>query len=170
MEETMTRSDRPIHEAFVTARADFARGEVSASVLLPATPERIFRALTSAEICDWWVHPGVFDTRQWNGDPRVGGRWESAGIGRGEPYRLKGEYLEIEVPVRLVHTWKMAGEAGHPSTVTYRLEPQGAGARLTVDHTGLMVEGICEATRAGWETSLTRLAEIIAEEQAAASA
>jgi uncharacterized protein YndB with AHSA1/START domain len=170
MEEMMTKSDSPTREASVTARADFARGEVSASALLPATPDRVFRAMTSAEICDWWVHPGVFDTREWNGDLRVGGRWESAGIGGGQPYRLKGEYLEIEAPVRLAHTWKMVGEAGDPSTVTYRVEPAGDSARLTVDHAGLVVEEICEATRAGWETSLTRLAEILAEERAAASA
>ena len=28
----------------------------------------MFRALCSREICDWWVHPGVFDTREWTGD------------------------------------------------------------------------------------------------------
>jgi uncharacterized protein YndB with AHSA1/START domain len=168
MEETMTKSDT-LKEP-VTTRADFARGEVTASVLLPATPERVFRAMTSAEICDWWVHPGVFDTREWKGDLRVGGHWESAGIGGGNPYRLGGEYLEIEAPVRLGHTWKMVGEPGEPSNVAYRLEPQGDGVRLTVDHASLMIEGICEATRAGWETSLTRLAEILAEERAAVSA
>ncbi|MCT7374119.1 SRPBCC family protein [Chelativorans salis] len=161
----MTTSDSPTIEASVTAHADFTRGEVSASALLPAMPDRVFRAMTSAEICQWWVHPGVFDTREWNGDLRVGGRWESAGIGGGQPYRLKGEYLEVEPPVRLAHTWKMVGEAGDPSTVTYRVEPEGDSVRLTVDHAGLVVEEICEATRAGWETSLTRLAEILAEER-----
>lgn len=166
----MTRSDRPTRQASTTARADFARGEVSASALLPATPERVFRALTSAEICDWWVRPGVFDTREWRGDLRVGGRWEAAGIGGGQPYQLEGEYLEIEAPARLVHTWKAVGAPGNPATVTYRLAPEGNSGRLTIDHTGLMVEEICEKTRAGWETSLTRLAEILAEERAAASA
>lgn len=166
----MTKSDRPTREAEVTTSADFARGAVRASTLLPATPKRVFRALTSAEICDWWVNPGVFDTREWNGDPRVGGRWESAGMGGGQPYRIRGEYREVRAPARLVHTWKMAGEEGDPSTVAYSLEPEGDGVRLTVDHTGLTVEAICEATRAGWETSLTRLGEILAEERTAASA
>lgn len=166
----MTNSDSTTKEAPLSARANFTRGEVSASVLLSAPPERVFRAMTSAEICEWWVHPGVFDTREWNGDLRVGGRWESAGLGGGEPYRLTGEYLEIEAPVRLAHTWKMVGEPGDPSTVTYRVEPKGDGVRLTVDHTGLMVEEICEATRAGWETSLRRLAEILASERSATSA
>ncbi|MBV8334889.1 MAG: SRPBCC domain-containing protein [Alphaproteobacteria bacterium] len=166
----MTRSDSPTRRTSTTARADFAQGEVSASALLPATLERVFRALTSAEICDWWVRPGVFDTREWHGDLRLGGRWEAAGIGGGQPYQLEGEYLEIAAPARLVHTWKAAGAPGNPATVTYHLEPEGESVRLTVDHTGLMVEEMCERTRAGWETSLTRLAEILAEEQASASA
>lgn len=166
----MSRSDNQFGEASTTARADFAQGEISASVLLPATPGRIFRALTSAEVCNWWVRPGVFDTREWRGDLRVGGRWEAAGIGGGQGYRLQGEYLEIEAPVRLVHTWKAVGGPGSATTVTYRLDPEGDGVRLTVDHTGLMVEEICERTRAGWETSLIRLAAILAEERAAASA
>jgi uncharacterized protein YndB with AHSA1/START domain len=170
MEETMTTSERQAGPASATARADLARGEISASVLLPATLVRIFQALTSAEICDWWVRPGVFDTREWKADLSVGGRWQSAGIGRGQPYQLEGEYLEIEIPVRLVHTWKAVGAPGNPGTVTYRLEPERGGVRLTLDHTGLMIEEVCENTRAGWETSLTRLAETLAEETAAASA
>ena len=166
----MSRSDNQFSEASTMARADFAQGDISASGLLPATPERVFRALTSAEICNWWVRPGVFDTREWRGDLRVGGRWEAAGIGGGQSYRLQGEYLEIEAPVRLVHTWKAVGGPGGATTVTYRLDPEGDGVRLTVDHAGLMVEEICERTRAGWETSLIRLAAILAEERAAASA
>ena len=114
----MTRSDRLIRQASAAARADFARGEVSASALLPATPERVFRALTSAEICGWWIRSGVFDTREWRGDLRVGGRWEAAGMGSGQPYRLEGEYLEIETPAWLVHTWKAVVRR-----VTRRLSP-----------------------------------------------
>jgi uncharacterized protein YndB with AHSA1/START domain len=170
MEETMTRSDGPIRQASTTASADFARGEVSASALLSATPERVFRALTSAEICDWWVRLGVFDTREWRGDLRVGGRWEAAGTAGGQPYQLEGEFLEIETPVRLIHTWKAVGAPGTATIVTYRLDTEGDGVRLTVDHIGLTVEEICEKTRAGWETSLTRLTEILAKERAGAAA
>lgn len=166
----MKRSEGQAGAASAKARADFARGEISASVLLPATPERVFRALTSAEICDWWVRIGVFDTREWRGDLRVGGRWEAAGIGGGRPYRLEGEYLEIDAPLQLVHTWKAVGTPANPGTVTYRLEPEDGGVRLTLDHTGLLIEEICERTRAGWETSLVRLAEVLSEETAAASA
>ena len=65
--------------ASIVALADLEKGVISATALLPASPERVFRALTSSEICDWWVRPGVFDTREWRGDLRHGGRWEANG-------------------------------------------------------------------------------------------
>ena len=45
------------------AVSDLIEGRVIASVELAASPERVFHALTSREIVDWWVNPGVFDTR-----------------------------------------------------------------------------------------------------------
>jgi uncharacterized protein YndB with AHSA1/START domain len=169
MEDTMTTIATPTRQPLVTAEADPATGTISATALLAASQERVFRALTSTEICDWWVRPGVFDTRDWSGEVVVGSRWQAGGLGGGQPYRLEGEFLAIEAPLRLVHSWKAVGAPGSPSTVTYRLEPAGDGVRLELDHSGLMVPDICEKTRAGWETSLCRLAEILAAERVATS-
>jgi uncharacterized protein YndB with AHSA1/START domain len=107
-----------------TARAvaDLAGGQLLACVEIAAIPERVFQALTSKEITAWWVRPGVFDTREWSGDVRVGGRWRAAGTSRGQPYVQEGEFLEIESPRKLVHTWDGAGTAAAPSTVTYLLD------------------------------------------------
>jgi uncharacterized protein YndB with AHSA1/START domain len=44
------------------AVADLAEGYILASVEIAARPERVFRALASDEIVDWWVRPGVFHT------------------------------------------------------------------------------------------------------------
>lgn len=68
------------------AVADLAEGQLLASVEIAAAPERVFRALLSQEITEWWVRPGVFDTREWAGTVRVGGRWRAAGMTRGQPY------------------------------------------------------------------------------------
>jgi uncharacterized protein YndB with AHSA1/START domain len=94
---------------------------VVASVEIAASPERVFQALASSEIVDWWVNPGVFDTREWSGDVRVGGRWRAWGMARGNPYTLEGEYLEIDPPRKLVHTWQGVGAPGAHSIVTYLL-------------------------------------------------
>lgn len=145
----------------VAASADIARGEVEARVDLDATAERVFRALTSAEICRWWIRPGVFDTRSWAGDVRAGGQWETTGVGQMGPYRMVGQFIEVEAPRRLAHTWTVVGAPGGVSTVTYTLEPLGAGTRLTLRHAGLGLAPVCEATWRGWETSLARLAELM---------
>src|ERR1700751_3158832 len=104
------------------AVADFAGGYVLATVEIAAPPERVFHALASKEIVDWWARPGVFDTREWTGDLRVGGRWQATGVARGQQYTLEGEFLEVDPPRKLVHTWHLVGAPGDPTTVTYLLE------------------------------------------------
>src|SRR6266403_5504106 len=104
------------------AVADLTEGQILASVEIAAPPERVFRALASKDIIDWWVRPGLFDTRQWSGDVRVGGHWEASGMGGGRPYALEGAFLEVEPPRKLVHTWSPAGALAAATTVAYLLE------------------------------------------------
>src|SRR5436853_7432879 len=118
------------------AVADTANGQIFANVEIAVPPERVFRALASKEVCDWWVRPGVFNTTQWSGDVRVGGRYRTAGIARGAPYAIEGEFLEVDPPRKLVMTWHRAGAPGQPTVVTYMLEQLDGGTRLTLRHTG----------------------------------
>lgn len=148
------------------AVADLAAGQLLASVEIAAAPERVFRALTSEEITEWWVRPGVFDTREWAGDPQVGGRWRAAGMTRGQPYAQTGEFLEIESPRKIVHTWDGAGTPAAPSTVTYFLEPVDGRTRLTLRHDGFASRDVCHAFAIGWETSFERLADMLASDVA----
>lgn len=150
------------------AVADLPGGLVLATVVLAAAPERVFRALASAEITRWWVRPGVFDTREWQGELRAGGRWYAAGEARasgatgerlgGHRYVIEGEFLEVDAPRKLVHTWHRLEAAGAPTTVTYLLEAEGAGTRLTLRHGTFTARATCQGTALGWETSLERLA------------
>jgi uncharacterized protein YndB with AHSA1/START domain len=117
------------------AVADTAQGGLIASVELAAPPERVFRALVSKEVTGWWVRPGVFDTREWTGDVHAGGRWCASGIGGGQPYTLEGEFLEVDPPRKLVHTWHRVGTPNTPTTVTYHLERLDDGTRITLRHT-----------------------------------
>ena len=139
----------------------FSRTAV-ASVEVPAPPERVFRALASDEITQWWVRPGVFDTRDWSGDVRPGGRWNASGIGGGKPYSLEGEFVEVRGPEKLVHTWHLSGTPAAPTTVSYTLEPTPTGTRVTLKHEGFTTPEGCTNTAAGWETSFERLAELFA--------
>jgi uncharacterized protein YndB with AHSA1/START domain len=153
----------PSIEGSVRAVADLADGFVLASVEIEAPPERVFRALASGEIVDWWVRPGVFDTTEWTGDVRVGGRWRASGSFRGEPYVLEGEFLEVDPPNKLVHTYGVGTPWG-PTTVTYLLEPLAGGTRITLRHSGFGSRESCMGNCLGWETSFERLAESLSSE------
>jgi uncharacterized protein YndB with AHSA1/START domain len=148
------------------AVADVIDGLVVASVEVARTPERVFQALASKEVVEWWVNPGVFDTREWSGDVRVGGRWSASGIARGAPYTLEGEFLEVDPPRKLVQTWHRLGTPGAPSTLTYLLEPIAGGTRLTVRHAGIVVPEQRANMSAGWRTSCDRLSEILPSRKA----
>jgi uncharacterized protein YndB with AHSA1/START domain len=143
------------------AVADVIDGLIVASVEIARTPERVFQALASREIVEWWVNPGVFDTREWKGDVRVGGRWSASGMARGAPYTLEGEFLEVDPPRKLVQTWHRQGMSGTPSTLTYLLEAIDGGTRLTVRHAGIVAPEQRQNMSAGWRTSCDRLCEIL---------
>jgi uncharacterized protein YndB with AHSA1/START domain len=145
----------------VRAVAERSDARVLASVEIAVPRERVFRALSSPEIVDWWVRPGVFDTREWQGEVRVGGTWRASGMAHGQPYVLEGKYLEVDPPQKLVHTWCFTGSSEIPSTVTYILEEIDTGTRLTIRHDGLPTSEACERTSIGWETSLLRLVGIL---------
>ncbi len=145
--------------------AEIVDGTIEATVDLSAHPNRVFRALTSEEICLWWIRPGVFDTRMWTGDVRVGGQWRASGVARGHDYALQGEFVEVDSPHKLVHSWELVGGAEHPvTTVDYVLQDLGGRTRLTLRHSGIVSPDVCSATCIGWAASLDRLREVLALE------
>jgi uncharacterized protein YndB with AHSA1/START domain len=144
------------------AVADLADGSLLVEAEIAASPARVFGALASPEVTGWWVRAGVFDTREWTGDVREGRGWRASGVARGQPYALEGEFLEIDSPRKLVHTWHRVGAPDAPTTVTYLLEPLGSGTRVTLRHTGFTSPETCANTRVGWETSFAKLAETFA--------
>jgi uncharacterized protein YndB with AHSA1/START domain len=150
-----------IESGAAKALANLAEGEILATVEIAAPPERVFRALASNEIVDWWVRPGVFDTREWTGDVRKGGRWRAAGVARGQPYVLEGEFLEVQPPTKLVHTWQRVGMPGAPTTVTYNLQPIAGGTRLTLRHAGFVPPDSCGNVCEGWQSSFEQLTRVL---------
>lgn len=164
--QSANRDNREQSAATARATCDPTQGSIDAHVKIAALPERVFLALASEQITDWWVRPGIFDTRQWRGDVRVGGRWQASGIGNGRPYSLEGEFVEIDRPNKLVHTWQVSGAPMPATTLTFLLEEEKGATRLTLRHSGFVVPDVCVATCVGWETSFERLVEMLAAERA----
>ena len=140
-------------KAGARAIADVETGTILASVEIAASPERVFRALTTDDITKWWGSPETYRTTSFTGDVRPGGRWRSDGIGAsGEPFFVEGEFREVDPPRKLVQTWKAAWDGGNETTITYRLEPIAEGTRLTLRHEGFGNRmDSCRGHGEGWE-------------------
>ena len=141
------------------AVADLSEGVVHASVEIAASPERVFRALASEEQIAWWSTHSDYRTTKWQGDVRVGGAWRVDGVGDdGIPFHVGGEFLEVDPPHKLVHTWRPGWESPHVTTVTYHLEPIPSGTRVTVRHEGFTGRAeSCRSHSEGWERVLDGL-------------
>ena len=151
------------------AIADVKGGLILASVEIGAPPERVFRALCSEEIAQWWGHPDMYQTQEWTAEVRKGGAWRATGVGsEGKPFTVHGTYLEVDPPWRLVQTWNYAWGQGGETTLTYSLEAIEGGTRLTVRHEGFTDAADCRGHGAGWERVLGWLVAYIVRGKGAA--
>ena len=103
---------------------------LTASVHIEAAPEQVFEYFTSPEAIVRWM--GDYALLE----PSSGGAFE-VDI-NGVPVR--GRYLEVEPPHRLLISWGHAGSDRLPpgaSTVEVRLSPAGGGTRVEIEHRDL---------------------------------
>ncbi|MBT2500057.1 SRPBCC domain-containing protein [Agromyces sp. ISL-38] len=124
--------------------------EFSTSIDIHATPEVVFDYLvTPAGMTAWMGETATLE-------PSVGGTF-SVDIA-GSP--IRGQYLEVVRPHRVVVSWGVAGSDELPSgasRVSFTLTPIGEGTRVELLHSDLPdvhVEGHVD----GWQHFLPRLA------------
>lgn len=119
------------------------------SIDIAAAPEAVFDFLiTNAGMTAWMGQHADLD-------PRPGGRF-SVDIA-GHPVR--GKYLEIKRPFRVVVTWGFAGSEDLPagaSTVSFTLVAINDGTRVELVHSDLPDSEI-RGHADGWEHFLSRL-------------
>ena len=123
---------------------------LTASVHIEAAPEQVFEYFTSPEAIVRWM--GDYALLQ----AAPGGAFE-VDI-NGVPVR--GRYLEVEPPHRLLISWGHAGSDRLPpgaSTVEVRLSPAGGGTRVEIEHRDLP-EDMRDAFGRGWPHFVARLA------------
>ena len=123
--------------------------EFTTEVDLAAAPEEVFRHLTDPAAMIRWM--GQHATLK----PVPGGAFE-VDI-NGVPVR--GQYLEVDPPRRVLVSWGVAGSADMPpgaTEVEFTLTPIPAGTRLRLVHRGLSA-GQQEIHATGWDHFLTRL-------------
>lgn len=133
--------------------------------LLPAVVEDVWRAITDTDEVERYYFDNSVEC-SWM--PGAALTYRSP---EGETM-ITGEVLEIDEPNRLVHTFAFtaAAEPGAeddaPSTVTWQLEAEDEGTRLTLVHDGF--EGETDTWRSvedGWEHVLDGLALLFDEDE-----
>ena len=102
-------------------------------VFIKATPEAIWDAITKPEFTQRYFHGSRADY-----ELRPGGALRSY-AGDSDTLLVDGEFVEVDAPRKLVHTWRALYDpdlaAEEPSRVTWEIEPQDGGfSKLTVVH------------------------------------
>jgi uncharacterized protein YndB with AHSA1/START domain len=95
----------------------------------------VFQALTDpSQTRQWWGQKGMYSITESKVDLRPGGKWSSAGVGAGgKSFRVDGEYLEVDPPRLLVHTWNASWAGDLKTVVRWELEPRDVHG---LQHTG----------------------------------
>jgi uncharacterized protein YndB with AHSA1/START domain len=143
---------------------------VTVEIFVAAPPARVFDAMTDPkQTAQWWGQKGMYRLVESHADIRVGGKWFTEGIrDDGTKFRVEGEYLEIDPPRLLVHTWNPSFQKIPETIVRWELEPRdmhglqhagparvGTGTVVRVRHSGFA--GNADAAKAhgeGWRRVL----------------
>lgn len=105
------------------------KNAVVAEIFIAAPPARVFQAISDpAQLPRWWGQDGLYHVTKSMMDVRPGGKWRSDGVGAdGQTFYVEGEYLEVDPPRRLVHTW-ISSYAPGKTVVHWELEPETVNA------------------------------------------
>jgi uncharacterized protein YndB with AHSA1/START domain len=128
---------------------------VELRVRLVAPPQEVFPYLIEPERYVRWQ--GV----EAELDPRPGGVFR---VRMGSDSVVRGEYVEVEPPSRVVFTWGWEGDAAVPpgsTTVELTLEEDGDGTLLILRHSGLPDGASAALHREGWTVFTARLALVV---------
>lgn len=123
--------------------------EYAASIEIDAPPARVFDYLVTEDGLTAWMgqHAAL--------SPVPGGQFAVDIAG----HAVRGRYLQVERPHRVVVSWGVAASAELPpgaSTVEFRLTPIARGTRVDLLHSGLP-ESALDGHADGWSHFLTRL-------------
>ena len=99
---------------------------VVVEIFIVAPPARVFQAITDPnQASQWWGQKGMYRITERTADFRPGGKYSSVGAGAdGKSFRVDGEYLEIDPPRLLVHTWISSWCGALKTVVRWELEPR----------------------------------------------
>jgi uncharacterized protein YndB with AHSA1/START domain len=156
----MTKTSRP-------ETATSAASTVRLHRVLPAKPEKVYRAFLDADAMARWLPPNGFTCRVDHMDAKVGGTFKMSftNFTTGKSHSFGGEYLEIVPHARIRYTDKfddpnLPGEM----RVTVTFKEVSVGTELHIEQEGIPSVIPVEACYLGWQQSLAHLAMLVEPE------
>ena len=131
--------------------------EIRIERVLPATIGRVYDAWTRADLLVQWYCPNPSLELKVDADVRAGGSY----VVEMGPHVVRGTYLEVDPPHRLVFSWKWDGTDDEPTRVEVALTEVADGTRMLLTHTGFATGEDAANHRMGWEPELERLAGLL---------
>lgn len=132
------------------------------SRLIPAEPDRVFRAWTDPkEIRKWWGPTGV-KCLSAELDLRIGGQFRIAnGLPDGSIVWISGSFEQIERPHLLIYSWILENENPTTERVEVRFDRNGPGTNVTITHERIATQALSEQHRQGWIGCMDGLVEYL---------
>jgi len=129
----------------------------------PAPPRRVFQAFRDPSVLRQWAAPDQHRTEEVEMDFRIGGRYRrELRFPDGSLHVLRGEYLEIDPPNRLVYTYEWETIPDAPSTrVEIELEERDGGTDLRLVHSGFESREARDEHRTGWASCFDQLTGLV---------
>jgi len=139
----------------ISVTADTKKGEIYGTADINASPERVFRALTTNEMAEWWGQ-GPYRTHDYKIDLRPGGKWSAKATGaKGDESTVGGEYITIDPPRVLEYTWVPSWDNFAESRVRFEITPTSTGSLVKLTHTGFTGrEEMTNQHATGWKMVL----------------
>ena len=135
--------------------------------VLKSTPDRVYRAFTTADAFAKWLPPHGFIGSVHEMDCRVGGRYKMSftNFTTGHSHAFGGEYLELEPGQRLRYTAEFDNPhlPGRMQT-TVTLRQVSCGVDVHIKQEGIPSVIPVENCYLGWQESLELLAKLVEPE------
>lgn len=133
--------------------------------LFPAQRERVFRAWTHPEALKRWWSPSGLTAPEAEIDLRPGGRYRIGmrPVSGGATFYLRGQFVTIDQPKKLVYTWNWESEpAEHETLVTVEFVARGESTEVILTHERFRSAEVAAQHATGWSGCLAGLAAYLA--------
>ena len=127
---------------------------------IKADPARVFAAWTRPDLLVQWWGPAGVSCPEAAVDLKVGGAYAIANQTPHGVVWIRGEFVEVEPPDRLVYTWGLGG-ADPDERVTVTFTASSGGTDVAVVHEHIPSQEAHDQHNAGWQGCLDGLVELV---------